>query len=129
MRPAIRLAALMEIPVTFLMTHDSLHVGQDGPTHEPVEHLISLRAMPNLVVYRPADANETIVGWKLAMTSKKNPYLLSLGRHDLPVLKEVDFSGAEKGGYVLSKDAEKPDIVLIASGSEVEMALKVKEKL
>lgn len=96
MRPAIRLSSVMNIPATYLMTHDSLHVGQDGPTHQPVEHLISLRAMPNLVVYRPADANETLVGWKLAIESKDNPYLLSLGRHDVPVLDNVDFKGAEK---------------------------------
>ncbi|MCF1686186.1 MAG: transketolase [Tetragenococcus koreensis] len=129
MRPAIRLSSVMNIPATYLMTHDSLHVGQDGPTHQPVEHLISLRAMPNLVVYRPADANETLVGWKLAIESKDNPYLLSLGRHDVPVLDNVDFKGAEKGGYVLSKASDKPDVILIATGSEVEMALKAKEKL
>ncbi len=129
MRPAIRLSAVMNIPATFLMTHDSLHVGQDGPTHQPVEHLVSLRAMPNLVVYRPADANETLVGWKLAMESKDNPHLLALGRHNVPVLDDVDFKGAEKGGYILSKDSDKPEVILIATGSEVEMALKTKEKL
>lgn len=129
MRPAIRLSAVMNIPTTYLMTHDSLHVGQDGPTHQPVEHLISLRAMPNLVVYRPADANETLVGWKLAMASKSNPHLLALGRHDVPVLENVDFEGAEKGGYILSKASDDPDVILIATGSEVEMALQAKERL
>lgn len=129
MRNAIRLSALMELPVTYIMTHDSIHLGQDGPTHQPIEHLISLRAMPNLVVFRPADANETIVGWKLAYESKNRPYLLSLGRHDVPVIDEVDFEGAEKGGYILSKDSDKPDIIIISSGSEIEYALKVKEKL
>ncbi|KAF1298845.1 transketolase [Enterococcus sp. JM4C] len=129
MRSAIRHAALMGVPVTFIMTHDSLQVGQDGPTHQPVEHLISLRAMPNLIVYRPADANETIAGWKLAMESKKQPYLLALGRHDVPVLQEVDLSKAEKGGYVLSKDSENPDIILVATGSEVSMVLEAKEEL
>lgn len=129
MRSAIRLSALMEVPVTYIMTHDSLQVGQDGPTHQPVEHLASLRAMPNLIVYRPAEANETVVAWQLAAESKKNPYLIALGRHDVPVLQNVDFEGAKKGGYVLSKDSETPDLIIIASGSEVEFALKAKEKL
>lgn len=129
MRSAIRHSALMGVPVTYIMTHDSLQVGQDGPTHQPVEHLVSLRAMPNLVVFRPAEANETIVGWKLAAESKDRPFLLALGRHDVPVIKEVDFEAAEKGAYILSKDADDPDLILIASGSEVELALLAKEQL
>lgn len=129
MRSAIRHAALMEVPVTFIMTHDSIQVGQDGPTHQPIEHLISLRAIPNLVVYRPADANETIAAWKLAVESKKRPFLIALGRHDVPVISEVSLEGAEKGGYVLSKDADIPELILIATGSEVEIALKIKEQL
>lgn len=129
MRSAIRHAALMGVPVTFVMTHDSIQVGQDGPTHQPIEHLISLRAMPNLVVYRPADANETIIGWKLAMESKNQPYLLALGRHEVPVLKEVDKEGAQRGGYILSEDSPIPDILLIATGSEVAMAVEAKKEL
>lgn len=129
MRSAIRHAALMEVPTAFIMTHDSIQVGQDGPTHQPVEQLLSLRAMPNLVVYRPADANETIAAWKLAAESSNRPYLIALGRHDVPVIAEVDTEKAEKGGYVLSKDAEEPDIILIATGSEVEMALAAKKQL
>lgn len=129
MRSAIRHSAIMGVPVIYLMTHDSLHVGPDGPTHQPVEHLASLRAIPNLIVYRPADANETIVGWKLALESKKQPYLIALGRHDVPVLGFVDFEGAQKGGYILSKDDDNPDLILIASGSEVAMALEAKKQL
>ncbi|MHC5246846.1 transketolase [Enterococcus sp. LJL90] len=129
MRSAIRHSALMGVPVTYIMTHDSLQVGQDGPTHQPVEHLASLRAMPNLVVFRPAEANETIVAWKLAAESKNRPYLIALGRHDVPVIENVNFEDAEKGGYILSKDSDTPDLILIASGSEVEMALKAKEQL
>lgn len=129
MRSAIRHSALMGVPVTYIMTHDSLQVGQDGPTHQPVEHLVSLRAMPNLVVYRPAEANETIAAWKLAVESKDRPFVIALGRHDVPVLDEVEIDKAEKGGYILSNDSDQPDLILIATGSEVEMALKAKEKL
>lgn len=128
MRSAIRHSALMGAPVTYIMTHDSIYVGQDGPTHQPVEHLISLRAMPNLVVYRPADANETMVAWKLAAESKDRPFLLALGRHDVPVL-DIDVAGAEKGGYVLSKDSDTPDLIMIATGSEIEMVLKAKKQI
>jgi len=129
MRSAIRHSALMSVPVTYIMTHDSLQVGQDGPTHQPVEHLVSLRAMPNLVVYRPAEANETIAAWKLAVESRDRPFVIALGRHDVPVLDEVEIDKAEKGGYTLSNDSDQPDLILIATGSEVEMALKAKEKL
>lgn len=129
MRSAIRLAALMETPTTFVMTHDSIHLGQDGPTHQPIEQLVSLRAIPNLVVYRPADANETAVGWKLAVESKESPYLLALGRHDVPVLDEVSAEAASKGGYTLSKSEDTPELILIATGSEVEVALQVKDLL
>lgn len=129
MRSAIRHSALMSVPVTYIMTHDSLQVGQDGPTHQPVEHLVSLRAMPNLVVYRPAEANETIAAWKLAVESKDRPFVIALGRHDVPVLDEVEIDKAEKGGYILSNDSDQPDLILIATGSEIEMALKAKEKL
>ncbi|MCJ0595001.1 transketolase [Enterococcus cecorum] len=129
MRSAIRHAALMETPSIFVMTHDSLQVGQDGPTHQPVEHLLSLRAMPNLVLIRPAEANETIAAWKLAMESKNRPFVIALGRHDVQVNKDVSFDGVAKGAYVISKDADEPELILIATGSEVEVALEAKKKL
>lgn len=127
MRSAIRHSALMGMPMIYIMTHDSILVGQDGPTHQPVEHLLSLRAMPNLVVYRPADANETLVGWRLALESQDKPYVLALGRHDVPVLSQVNMQEAAKGAYILEKDADEPDLILIATGSEVETALEVKK--
>ncbi|HGK7332230.1 TPA: transketolase [Streptococcus suis] len=129
MRSAIRHAALMKVPSIFIMTHDSMYVGQDGPTHQPIEHLISLRAMPNLVVYRPADANETKVAWKLALESKETPYLIALGRHNVPVLTQVDEELAAKGGYILEKTSDVPDLVIIATGSEVATALEVSKQL
>ena len=129
MRSAIRHAALMETPSIFVMTHDSLQVGQDGPTHQPVEHLLSLRAMPNLVLIRPAEANETIAAWKLAMESKNRPFVIALGRHDVQVNKDVSFDGVAKGAYVISKDTDEPELILIATGSEVEVALEAKKKL
>lgn len=129
MRSAIRHSALMGMPMIYIMTHDSILVGQDGPTHQPVEHLLSLRAMPNLVVYRPADANETLVGWRLALESQDKPYVLALGRHDVPVLPQVNRQAAAKGAYILAKDADEPDLILIATGSEVETALEVKKQL
>lgn len=129
MRSAIRHAALMATPSIFVMTHDSLQVGQDGPTHQPVEHLLSLRAMPNLVLIRPAEANETIAAWKLAMESKNRPFVIALGRHDVQVNKDVSFDGVAKGAYVISKDTDEPELILIATGSEVEVALEAKKKL
>lgn len=130
-RPAIRLAALMGLPVTFVFTHDSVAVGEDGPTHEPVEHLASLRAMPNLSVVRPADANETKAAWKLALTAKTTPTLLVLSRQDLPVLEhsgELSESGVEKGAYVVSP-AENPQALLLATGSEVSLAVAAQKQL
>ncbi|KOF11184.1 transketolase [Planococcus glaciei] len=130
-RPAIRLAALMGLPVTFVFTHDSVAVGEDGPTHEPVEHLASLRAMPNLSVVRPADANETKAAWKLALTAKTTPTLLVLSRQDLPVLEhsgELSESGMEKGAYVVSP-AENPQALLLATGSEVSLAVAAQKQL
>lgn len=130
-RPAIRLAALMGLPVTFVFTHDSVAVGEDGPTHEPVEHLASLRAMPNLSVVRPADANETKAAWKLALTAKATPTLLVLSRQDLPVLEhsgELSESGVEKGAYVVSP-AENPQALLLATGSEVSLAVAAQKQL
>lgn len=130
-RPAIRLSALMGLPVTYVFTHDSVAVGEDGPTHEPVEHLASLRAMPNLSVVRPADANETKAAWKLAVTAKDHPTLLVLSRQDLPVLEhsgELANSGVDKGAYVVSP-AENPQALLLATGSEVSLAVAAQKQL
>lgn len=130
-RPAIRLSALMGLPVTYVFTHDSVAVGEDGPTHEPVEHLASLRAMPNLNVIRPADANETKQAWKLALTAESQPTLLVLSRQDLPVLEgtgELAAAGVEKGAYVIS-GTENPQALLLATGSEVSLAVEAQKQL
>lgn len=134
MRPSIRLAAMMRIPVIYIFTHDSIGVGEDGPTHQPVEQIQALRAIPNLTVIRPADANETSIAWKVAMDIRKDgPVALLLSRQNLPVLDPEIYPMAEgvpKGAYVIS-DAEggNPDLILIASGSEVHLALSAKEVL
>lgn len=132
-RPAVRLSALMGLPVTYVFTHDSVAVGEDGPTHEPIEHLAALRAMPNLSVIRPADANESVAAWKLALTSKNRPTALVLSRQNLPVLdvdQTVLHAGVEKGAYVVAKASkEVADALLIATGSEVQLAVAAKEVL
>ncbi|MCQ5455347.1 transketolase [Bacillus paralicheniformis] len=133
LRPAIRLAALMGLPVTYVFTHDSIAVGEDGPTHEPIEQLASLRALPNLSVIRPADGNETAAAWKLALQSKSQPTALVLTRQNLPTIDqslEAAYEGVEKGGYVVSKSQnEKPQAILLASGSEVGLALDAQSEL
>ncbi|WP_416825810.1 transketolase [Ectobacillus polymachus] len=133
LRPAIRLAALMKLPVTYVFTHDSIAVGEDGPTHEPIEQLAALRAMPGLSVIRPADGNESIAAWKIALESTDRPTALVLSRQNLPVLqgtKEHAKENVAKGGYVLSaSDKETADILLLASGSEVSLAVEAKEAL
>ena len=132
-RPAVRLSALMGLPVTYVFTHDSIAVGEDGPTHEPIEHLASLRAMPNLSVIRPADANESAEAWKLAVTSPDRPTVLVLSRQDLPVLDapiETVREGVAKGGYVVSPATkEVADALLIATGSEVSLAVAAQKQL
>lgn len=130
MRPAIRLAALMGIRVIFVFTHDSIALGEDGPTHQPIEHLMSLRAIPGLIVLRPADANETAAAWRLALEGRR-PVALALTRQKVPVLEKYAISaGVPRGAYVLA-DAEggPPDLVLIATGSEVSLAMKAREQL
>ena len=129
MRPSIRLAALMGLPVTYVFTHDSIAVGEDGPTHQPIEHLASLRAIPNLTVIRPADFNETIAGWHRALTSTSRPTALILTRQDLsPIGGSID--GGLKGAYIIRKEETSlPDIILLASGSEVSLAIKAAEIL
>jgi len=126
MRPAIRLAALMGLKVIYVFTHDSIGVGEDGPTHQPIEHLAALRAIPNLQVIRPCDANETAEAWKIALQSSR-PSALALTRQGLPILDRSEYAPAAelaRGAYIL-KDADsgKPEIILIASGSEVQIAL------
>ena len=130
MRPAIRMSALMGIHSIFVFSHDSIGVGEDGPTHQPVEQLMSFRAMPNITVIRPADANETVEAWKLAI-SRKEPVMLVLTRQNVPVLdpdKYPIYEGVKKGAYILD-DEDNPDVVLIATGSEVSVALGAKEIL
>lgn len=129
MRPSIRLAALMGLRVVFVMTHDSIGVGEDGPTHQPVEHLAALRAIPNLLVIRPADAVETVEAWELALTAK-GPTVLVFSRQDLPTVRTEDVSAnmTAKGAYeVASADAAK--VTFVATGSEVELALKARDLL
>ncbi len=132
MRPAIRLAALMETHVVYVFTHDSIGLGEDGPTHQPIGHLTSLRAMPHLYVIRPADANETAVAWRIALTDPKRPHALILSRQNLPVLDRKKYgpaAGAEKGGYILLNCKGTPDIILLSSGAEVHQTLAAAEEL
>ncbi|MGH9599048.1 MAG: transketolase-like TK C-terminal-containing protein, partial [Terracidiphilus sp.] len=119
-RNPIRLAAIMEIPVIYVFTHDSIGVGEDGPTHEPIEHLMALRAVPHMTDFRPADANETAATWRLALERKK-PCFFALTRQNVPVIDPAThdaYAGVSKGAYVL-EDVENPQVVLIATGSEV----------
>jgi transketolase len=133
LRPAIRLAAIMNQPVTYVLTHDSIAVGEDGPTHEPIEHLAALRAMPGLSIIRPADANETAAAWRLAVESTDTPTALVLTRQGLPTLegtKEHAYEGVKKGAYVVSdSDKETPDAVLLSTGSEVQLAVQAQSTL
>ena len=133
MRPSIRLAALMELPVIYVFTHDSIGLGEDGPTHQPVEHLAALRAMPGLIVLRPADANETAEAWRLIMELHHEPAALVLSRQALPIVDRSKYSsveGVRKGAYVLA-DAEggAPDVLLLGSGSEVAFCVQAYEQL
>jgi len=131
MRPAVRVAALSKYPTIFVYTHDSIGLGEDGPTHQPVEQLASLRAMPNLLVIRPADANETAQAWKFALEYKDGPTALLLTRQGLPVLDQSKYASAQnlsKGAYVLLA-SERPDVLLLATGSEVSLALQAADKL
>ena len=132
MRPSIRLAALMELPVIYVFTHDSIAVGEDGPTHQPVEHLASLRSIPGLTVIRPADAYETQAAWQQAILEKDGPVALLLSRQKLPVMqatKGAALNGVGKGAYILADADGKPDLILIASGSEVNVCLEAMSKL
>ena len=132
MRPPIRLAALMNIPVIFVFTHDSIAVGEDGPTHQPIEQLVTLRAIPNITVIRPADANETREAWRYALTNSRGPVILVLTRQKLPIIDQKKFASANnltKGAYILSPSKTKAQVILMATGSEVTLALAAQEKL
>ncbi|HLU92879.1 MAG TPA: transketolase [Membranihabitans sp.] len=132
-RPAIRLAALMNQPVIYTMTHDSIGLGEDGPTHQPIEHLASLRALPGLTVIRPADANETIEGWKAALKNQSGPTMLVLTRQNLPILDREKYAPADllhKGAYVISpENGSTPDLILMGTGSEVHLLIQAQEVL
>jgi transketolase len=146
MRPSIRLAALMGLPVFYVFTHDSIGVGEDGPTHQPIEHLAALRAIPNLTVIRPGDANEVIEAYRWALLNAKGPTALVLSRQNLPTLDRSSFTsqagkpnlpgkyasaaGAQQGGYVLADAAVgKPEVILIGTGSELSLCVGAYEKL
>ncbi|MBU3568766.1 transketolase [Priestia aryabhattai] len=131
LRPAIRLAALMKLPVIYVFTHDSIAVGEDGPTHEPIEQLASLRAMPGVSTIRPAEGNETAAAWKLAVESKEEPTALVLTRQDLPTLTTLEkaYEGVKKGAYIISEAKNKAEGLLLASGSEVSLAVQAQKAL
>ena len=133
LRPAVRLSALQKLPVTFVLTHDSIGVGEDGPTHEPIEQLPALRVIPDVTVIRPADANETSAAWRYAVKQNEGPVALVLTRQALPILpgtKEKAIEGVERGAYVLSDAADgKPVAQIMATGSEVQLAVAAQAKL
>jgi len=133
MRPAIRLAALMKVPSIFVLTHDSIGLGEDGPTHQPIEHLASLRAMPNVTILRPGDANETSHAWKVALENENGPTLLVLTRQNLPTLERTNSNRAElvdKGAYIYSdSENDTPEAIIIGTGSELQYAVEAKETL
>tara|TARA_Y100000816_G_C26016054_1_gene531387 strand:- start:182 stop:1117 length:936 start_codon:yes stop_codon:yes gene_type:complete len=131
LKPSMRLSALMKLRVIYIFSHDSIGLGEDGPTHQPVEQLEHLRAIPNLNVFRPADINETIECWEIALKSKSNPSAIALSRQKLPYVSEhsAGENKCSKGAYILRKTSESNEVALIASGSEVEIALESQEKL
>jgi transketolase len=133
LRPSVRLSAMMELPVLYIFTHDSIGVGEDGPTHQPVEHLAALRSIPGLITIRPADANEVIEAYRFAMLRKKGPVALVLTRQNLPTLDRSQYgsaAGLHQGAYVLADaNAGKPDVLLIATGSEVPLCLAAYDQL
>jgi transketolase len=133
MRPAVRLAAIQQLPVTFVWTHDSIGLGEDGPTHQPIEHLAALRAIPGLDVVRPADANETAVAWSTILRHRDRPCGLALTRQALPVYDRTEYadaSGVARGGYVLAEaPGDAPDVILVATGSEVQLAVEARRAL
>jgi transketolase len=133
MRPAVRLSALMSLPVVWVWTHDSVGLGEDGPTHQPVEHYAALRAIPNLWVIRPADANETTIAWRIALEREQGPVAILLTRQNVPVFEPDDVAGADRGGYVIweaeAVNGGRPDLILIATGSEVAPTVEAGKRL
>lgn len=132
MRPAVRLSALMEQPVVYVFTHDSIGLGEDGPTHQPIEHVMALRSIPNLTVMRPADANETAEAWRYALNHTNGPTALALTRQGLPTLDRTKYgaaSGVQKGAYILSEANDVPEIILMGTGSELQYALEAADML
>ena len=129
LKPMARLSALMRLPITYIFSHDSIGVGEDGPTHEPIEHLATFRAMPNFVTFRPADTKETIAAWKFILTHKKTPVALVLSRQNLPQLENTS-DEAVKGAYIVEKETKnEPDLIIVASGSEVKLAIEGRKAL
>jgi transketolase len=129
MRPSVRLAALMKQPVTYVWTHDSIGVGEDGPTHQPIEQVMSMRMIPGMTMIRPADANETAEAWRIAMRKTDGPVGLALTRQKLPVLDAAKAKGAAKGAYVVEEASTAPRLILLATGSEVHLAVEARKKL
>jgi transketolase len=132
MKPAVRLAAISKIKPIYVYTHDSIGLGEDGTTHQPVEQLVALRAIPNMTVIRPADANETAQAWRVALEIQGGPVAIVLTRQGIPVIDQEKYSkasGLEKGAYILSESAEPPSVILIGTGSEVSLLLKAQELL
>jgi transketolase len=129
MRPSLRLTALMKQPITYVFTHDSIGVGEDGPTHQPIEQIMSMRLIPGLTVIRPADATETNAAWSAALYKKNGPVALILSRQKLPILDALKTTGAVKGGYVLEEASGNPALIIVATGSEVHVALKARKLL
>ena len=132
MLPAVRMAALQKLPVIYVMTHDSIAVGEDGPTHEPIEQLASVRSIPNLNVIRPADGNEMNAAWKRALKETDRPTMLVLTRQNLPILKgtkELSDVGVNKGAYIISEAKGEIDGIIIATGSEVQLAVAAQDIL
>jgi transketolase len=132
MKPPIRLSAIMELPVMYIFTHDSIGVGEDGPTHQPIEQLVSLRAIPGMIVIRPGDANEVAEAWRVLMPLKEQPSCLILSRQALPTLdrgKYAPASGLAKGAYILADGKAKPDVIIMATGSELSLAAQAYETL
>ena len=129
MRPSIRLACMMDLPITYIFTHDSSSVGEDGPTHQPVEQLLSLRSMPNLDVFRPADANEVIGSYRAIMDKKHGPSVIALSRNKLPILETTRAKDVEKGGYVVFDPERKANGIIISTGEEVHLAIEVAKRL
>lgn len=132
MRPPVRLAAIMKIRPIFVYTHDSIGLGEDGTTHQPVEQLIGLRSVPNVMVIRPADANETVQAWRVALQHTGGPVAIILTRQEIPVIDQNKYAKAsalEKGAYILSDCAGEPQLILMGTGSEVHLLLEAREKL